>query len=539
MNLADQMRAWREQGEALKEQARARRVSLLAELAEIDATLGGDNGASEPPPAPRTERQPRVERGDHGVAKPTGATKLGRPGRPRQFYQDIVDARAGGESGQGIANRLNITPKTVYGHFYRAKQLGITARQAGGKSTTTTPANDSDEEPEPAPVQSDRAPLAVVPPNDAQDAVIDSFKVTGVERARAKLRVINGRQRSATIAPRRLTRDEKKLGELLTAPAHIERPITRGDCGQCPTCQEWRDAKKTDRHNGGTIRETDGHSSTRDGLVGEVRLRDGARSEKREAEIGPGDFVRLPEAAPRPIGIPGIHDLGNDDPTLLESTKPLLPGLRREGDTGVPTVAELSELHFGHGTEDLSRTLDRTGRQQRELRAWKLQMGDSSGAGQESTVSSRTDRQRTNADDKGMGTGDRDSSKRDRWPTEAGMDRLACGHRISEAIARSRPCVFVACRLNLFLDVNEDTGAIKLNFPQLDPDQMTVSCVDDVAQRGGVTLEEVGAIVNLTRERVRQIEVRGLDKMKDEAADDLLDGESPERFASPLGNVIS
>ena len=39
---------------------------------------------------------------------------------------------------------------------------------------------------------------------------------------------------------------------------------------------------------------------------------------------------------------------------------------------------------------------------------------------------------------------------------------------------------------------------------------MAETCSLDVADRGGITLEEVGAILNLTRERIRQVEVRGL-----------------------------
>jgi DNA-directed RNA polymerase sigma subunit (sigma70/sigma32) len=34
-----------------------------------------------------------------------------------------------------------------------------------------------------------------------------------------------------------------------------------------------------------------------------------------------------------------------------------------------------------------------------------------------------------------------------------------------------------------------------------------------VAERGGVTLEEVGEIMNLTRERIRQLEMSGLQKL--------------------------
>jgi len=35
-----------------------------------------------------------------------------------------------------------------------------------------------------------------------------------------------------------------------------------------------------------------------------------------------------------------------------------------------------------------------------------------------------------------------------------------------------------------------------------------------VADRGGTTLEEVGDILNLTRERIRQVEVLGLEKLR-------------------------
>lgn len=76
----------------------------------------------------------------------------------------------------------------------------------------------------------------------------------------------------------------------------------------------------------------------------------------------------------------------------------------------------------------------------------------------------------------------------------------------------SRPCPRVSCRHNLFLDV-EARGAIKVTFPDLEPEELTESCALDVADQGGITLEEVGALLNLTRERVRQLEVRALAKV--------------------------
>jgi hypothetical protein len=77
-----------------------------------------------------------------------------------------------------------------------------------------------------------------------------------------------------------------------------------------------------------------------------------------------------------------------------------------------------------------------------------------------------------------------------------------------------RPCPFVSCKHHLYLDVSARTGAIKLNFPDLEVWEMNETCALDVADRGGTTLEEVGAIMNLTRERIRQVEVKGLAKLE-------------------------
>jgi hypothetical protein len=78
-----------------------------------------------------------------------------------------------------------------------------------------------------------------------------------------------------------------------------------------------------------------------------------------------------------------------------------------------------------------------------------------------------------------------------------------------------RPCPYVSCKHHLYLDVNPTTGSIKLNFPDLEVWEMTETCALDVADRGGITLEEVGEIMNLTRERIRQVELRGLEKLRE------------------------
>lgn len=73
-----------------------------------------------------------------------------------------------------------------------------------------------------------------------------------------------------------------------------------------------------------------------------------------------------------------------------------------------------------------------------------------------------------------------------------------------------RPCPYVSCHHHLYLDINEKTGAIKVNFPDLEPEDLTESCALDVADRGGATLEEVGVIMNVTRECIRKLEVNAM-----------------------------
>jgi hypothetical protein len=94
-----------------------------------------------------------------------------------------------------------------------------------------------------------------------------------------------------------------------------------------------------------------------------------------------------------------------------------------------------------------------------------------------------------------------------------------------------RPCPFVSCTHHLYLDVSPRTGAIKLNFPDLEVEDMKESCTLDVTDRGGATLEETGAIMNLTRERVRQLEAKALPVLR--PALETLGG--PEAFGDWLG----
>lgn len=68
-----------------------------------------------------------------------------------------------------------------------------------------------------------------------------------------------------------------------------------------------------------------------------------------------------------------------------------------------------------------------------------------------------------------------------------------------------RPCPFASCRHHLALDVDH-RGHMKINHPATDVADLRESCVLDIADRGGATLHEVGEIMNITRERIRQLE---------------------------------
>jgi hypothetical protein len=82
-----------------------------------------------------------------------------------------------------------------------------------------------------------------------------------------------------------------------------------------------------------------------------------------------------------------------------------------------------------------------------------------------------------------------------------------------DCAAGERPCPWVACRHHLAIDVDVDTGSLKIN-DTLDLTALRATCALDVADAGQRTLEEVGQHLNLTRERVRQLEARGLEKLR-------------------------
>ncbi len=104
-----------------------------------------------------------------------------------------------------------------------------------------------------------------------------------------------------------------------------------------------------------------------------------------------------------------------------------------------------------------------------------------------------------------------------------------------ECAGGERPCPFVSCTHHLFLDVSRKTGSFKLNFPDLEPDELPETCALDVADRGGQTLQQVANLVNVTRERVRQIEGRILARPQlRKALLQFADGDEAPRRRLPL-----
>ena len=100
--------------------------------------------------------------------------------------------------------------------------------------------------------------------------------------------------------------------------------------------------------------------------------------------------------------------------------------------------------------------------------------------------------------------------RNDLEPTHARHWRPRCRGDCADV---PRPCPYVGCKWHLYLDTT-DRGHVKLNFPDLEPWELTESCALDVAEEGGVVLEAVGAAMNVTRERIRQIQFRALNKLR-------------------------
>jgi len=119
------------------------------------------------------------------------------------------------------------------------------------------------------------------------------------------------------------------------------------------------------------------------------------------------------------------------------------------------------------------------------------------------------------------------------------LSPLPCGHKDDEVIWHSRPCVLVGCRQNLYLDIT-DNGSIKMTRPELEPEEMLEerSCVIDVANNGPLTLDDTGHVLDVSRERIRQLEVKALQQFKQNVEAAGISGEAIHNLASGEHHMV-
>lgn len=111
----------------------------------------------------------------------------------------------------------------------------------------------------------------------------------------------------------------------------------------------------------------------------------------------------------------------------------------------------------------------------------------------------------------------------------------------SECINGPRPCPWVGCKYHLYVDVHPTSGRLiwvhseefegHKRTPDIDSifalvdqtfDEGHPTCALDLAEQGGMTLEDIGSTMHLTRERIRQIEAKALEKLKGRAKKELV-----------------
>lgn len=85
-----------------------------------------------------------------------------------------------------------------------------------------------------------------------------------------------------------------------------------------------------------------------------------------------------------------------------------------------------------------------------------------------------------------------------------------------EGLGVVRPCPWAGCAYHLALEVTE-SGGITFWWPDRDVTEIPETCALAAVKRHpeGLTLAEIGALTNLTRERIRQIECEGLRALRE------------------------
>ncbi len=102
---------------------------------------------------------------------------------------------------------------------------------------------------------------------------------------------------------------------------------------------------------------------------------------------------------------------------------------------------------------------------------------------------------------------------RQEGPTPTDAEVEAARPRIrADCVNGARPCPWVGCKYHLWLDVTS-SGGLQFNQGGRALEECAETCALDVADRGGSTLEQVGSVMAITRERVRQLESKALRRL--------------------------